>query len=137
MFERLENDNRQVEEVSVFLGEIWNNDEILDNLGERMATTNIPGQPRQRKNENFLRQFRDEQSKELKQITATQFMEIWSHYDIDGTTWISWDLSRSSPLGNGYIEGHELDDLLRELVWSVNVNETNAAVRHNCFFFPL
>ncbi len=39
---------------------------------------------RHRKKENFLRQFRDEQSKEIKQLTATQFMEIWSHYDVDG-----------------------------------------------------
>lgn len=65
---------------------------------------------RYRKKDNFLRQFRDEQSKEIKQLTATQFMEIWSHYDIDG---------------NGYIEGRELDDLLRELVASVNVHETS------------
>lgn len=35
---------------------------------------------------NFLQQFRDEQSKELKQLTASQFMEVWSHYDIDGET---------------------------------------------------
>lgn len=39
---------------------------------------------RHRKKENFLRQFRDENSKELKQLTAAQFMEIWSHYDTDG-----------------------------------------------------
>lgn len=39
---------------------------------------------RHRKKENFLRQFRDEQSKELKQLTAAQFIEIWSHYDKDG-----------------------------------------------------
>ena len=32
---------------------------------------------------NFLRQFRDEQSNELKQLTASQFMEIWNHYDHD------------------------------------------------------
>lgn len=49
------------------------------------------GQTRPRKKENFLRQFRDEQSKELKPITATQFMEIWSHYDIDGMTRLSRD----------------------------------------------
>ena len=48
-----------------------------------MATT-VTEHSRNRKKENFLRQFRDEQSKELKQLTATQFMEIWSHYDIDG-----------------------------------------------------
>jgi hypothetical protein len=31
-------------------------------------------------------------------------------------------------LGNGYIEGHELDDLLRELASSVNVSDTNPDV---------
>jgi len=39
---------------------------------------------RYHKKDNFLRQFRDEQSKEIQQLTATQFMDIWSHYDIDG-----------------------------------------------------
>lgn len=34
--------------------------------------------------ENFLRQFRDEASKELNRLNATQFMEIWNHYDLDG-----------------------------------------------------
>lgn len=70
--------------------------------------SNSTEQQRQRSKENFLRQFRDEQSKEMKQLTAAQFMEIWSHYDTDG---------------NGYIEGHELDDLLRELASSVNAND--------------
>ena len=46
--------------------------------------TNINEKQRQQKKENFLRQFRDEQSKEMKQLTAAQFMEIWSHYDTDG-----------------------------------------------------
>lgn len=75
--------------------------------------TNVSQHQRHRKKENFLRQFRDEQSKEIKQLTATQFMEVWSHYDIDG---------------NGYIEGHELDDLLRELASSVNPHDTNPEV---------
>ncbi|CAF1450984.1 unnamed protein product [Adineta steineri] len=70
-----------------------------------MATT---VSERQQKKENFLRQFRDEDSKEIKQLTAAQFMEIWSHYDTDG---------------NGFIEGHELDNLLRELASSVNSND--------------
>ena len=48
-----------------------------------MATT-VTEHQRHRKKENFLRQFRDEQSKEIKQLTAAQFMEIWSHYDTDG-----------------------------------------------------
>lgn len=33
---------------------------------------------------NFMRQFRDPQSRELKKLTANQFMEVWSHYDKDG-----------------------------------------------------
>jgi hypothetical protein len=56
-----------------------------------MATT-VTEHPRCRNRENFLLQFRDEQSKELKQLTATQFMEIWSHYDIDGNNRISKNL---------------------------------------------
>lgn len=44
----------------------------------------VSEQERQRSKQNFLRQFRDEQSKEIKQLTAAQFMEIWSHYDTDG-----------------------------------------------------
>ena len=34
---------------------------------------------------NFMRQFRDADSRELKQLTAAQFMEVWDHYDDDGT----------------------------------------------------
>ena len=33
---------------------------------------------------NFMRQFRDTDSRELKQLTAGQFMTIWEHYDDDG-----------------------------------------------------
>lgn len=36
------------------------------------------------KRKNFLRQFRDETSKEFKELTATQFFEVWNHYDVDG-----------------------------------------------------
>ncbi|CAF0942758.1 unnamed protein product [Adineta ricciae] len=71
--------------------------------------TNTNEQERHRKKGNFLKQFRDEQSKEFQQLNAHQFMEIWSHYDTDG---------------NGFIEGHELDDLLRELASSVNMSDT-------------
>ncbi len=31
-------------------------------------------------------------------------------------------------LGNGYIEGHELDDLLRELASSVNLSDASPEV---------
>ncbi|GAB6032563.1 Calbindin-32 [Chamberlinius hualienensis] len=58
---------------------------------------------------NFMRQFREKDSRELKKLTANQFMEVWSHYDKDG---------------NGYIEGNELDSFLREFVSSVNATDT-------------
>lgn len=35
---------------------------------------------------NFMRQFRDPDSRELKKLSANQFMEVWSHYDKDGKT---------------------------------------------------
>ncbi|KAK7790009.1 hypothetical protein R5R35_013338 [Gryllus longicercus] len=54
---------------------------------------------------NFLRQFRDPHSRELRRLSAHQFMDVWSHYDKDG---------------NGYIEGTELDGFLREFVSSAN-----------------
>ena len=33
---------------------------------------------------NLMRQYRDPQSRELKKLSANQFMEVWSHYDKDG-----------------------------------------------------
>ncbi|XP_015792856.1 calbindin-32 [Tetranychus urticae] len=53
---------------------------------------------------NFMSQFRDNKTKELKNLTSAQFMEVWSHYDHDG---------------NGFIEGKELDNFLREFISSV------------------
>ena len=32
---------------------------------------------------NFMRQFRDSDSRELKKLSSNQFMEVWSHYDSD------------------------------------------------------
>ncbi|XP_019866252.1 calbindin-32 isoform X1 [Aethina tumida] len=57
---------------------------------------------------NFMRQYRDPDSRELKKLSANQFMEVWSHYDKDG---------------NGYIEGTELDGFLREFVSSANITD--------------
>ena len=34
--------------------------------------------------ENFLAQFRDKKTRKLCNFTATQFAEVWSHYDTDG-----------------------------------------------------
>ncbi|TRY61319.1 hypothetical protein TCAL_11157 [Tigriopus californicus] len=62
---------------------------------------------------NFMRQFRDLESRELKQLTAAQFMEVWDHYDDDG---------------NGFIEGTELDSFLREFVSSVNQTDCGPEV---------
>jgi len=59
---------------------------------------------------NFMRQYRDPHSRELKKLSANQFMEVWSHYDKDG---------------NGYIEGTELDGFLREFVSSANATDVS------------
>nr|CAH8868278.1 unnamed protein product [Trichobilharzia regenti] len=60
--------------------------------------------PVMNKTENFLAQFKDAKSNSLKHFTAAQFVEVWNHYDTDG---------------NGYIEGSELDNFLREFIYSV------------------
>ncbi|XP_037301731.1 calbindin-32-like [Manduca sexta] len=62
---------------------------------------------------NFMRQFRDPDSRELKKLSANQFMEVWSHYDRDG---------------NGYIEGTELDGFLKEFVSSANFTDISPDV---------
>jgi calretinin len=59
---------------------------------------------------NFLRKYRDASSKEFIKLTASQFMEIWNHYDSDH---------------NGWIEGKELDTFLRELCSSVSSIDSN------------
>lgn len=43
---------------------------------------------------NFMRQYRDPESRELKKLSANQFMDVWAHYDKDGmySLWVS-DLS--------------------------------------------
>lgn len=35
------------------------------------------------KAQNFMRQYRDPDSRELKKLSANQFMDVWSHYDVD------------------------------------------------------
>ena len=82
---------------------IRSDDETMMFLSDRSnfstMASNKTEQQRNRKKENFLRQFRDEKSKEIKQLTAAQFMEIWSHYDTDGkkTTITSGWHPRSHP----------------------------------------
>lgn len=36
------------------------------------------------KAQNFMRQYRDPESRELKKLSAHQFMDVWGHYDKDG-----------------------------------------------------
>ena len=38
--------------------------------------------------DNFMRQFRDSDSLELKKLSAAQFMEVWEHYDSDGKNFL-------------------------------------------------
>jgi len=72
--------------------------------------------------QNFMRQFRDKNTRQLKNLTSTQFMEVWSHYDKDG---------------NGYIEGRELDNFLREFVSSVNMTDVGPEMVSESMFAEL
>ncbi|XP_074599575.1 calbindin-32-like isoform X2 [Brevipalpus obovatus] len=86
-----------------------------------MSNSTVPAKTR-----NFMSQFRDTKTKELKNLTSAQFMEVWSHYDHDG---------------NGFIEGKELDNFLREFISSVKsidarpeaVSDTMLAEIKECF----
>uniref|UniRef100_A0A8C5GAT3 Calretinin-like n=1 Tax=Gouania willdenowi TaxID=441366 RepID=A0A8C5GAT3_GOUWI len=55
----------------------------------------------------------------LAEVTATQFLDIWKHFDADG---------------NGYIEGKELENFFRELEMArrgAGVDPTNPTFREN------
>uniref|UniRef100_A0A182TJK4 EF-hand domain-containing protein n=2 Tax=gambiae species complex TaxID=44542 RepID=A0A182TJK4_9DIPT len=71
------------------------------------------------KAQNFMRQYRDPESRELKKLSANQFMDVWSHYDRDG---------------NGYIEGSELDGFLKEFVSSANATDISPELRNRVWF---
>ena len=47
---------------------------------------------------NFMRQYRDPESRELKKLSANQFMDVWSHYDKDGKFLCFYVLSYVLPL---------------------------------------
>ncbi|KAI2799154.1 Calbindin-32 [Blomia tropicalis] len=88
-----------------------------------MATTiNHSDSSETSKQSNFMRQFRDKNTRQLKNLTSIQFMEVWSHYDNDG---------------NGYIEGCELDNFLREFVSSVNATDIGPEVVTDTMFAEL
>jgi hypothetical protein len=58
---------------------------------------------------NLLKKFHNEHKNILKELSATEFLHIWNHYDKDG---------------NGYLEGDEIDNFLKELASVSNkVNE--------------
>lgn len=69
-----------------------------------------------------MRQYRDPQSRELRKLSAHQFMEVWSHYDKDG---------------NGYIEGTELDGFLREFVSSANATDVSPEAMSDAMLLEL
>lgn len=52
--------------------------------GQNMSGQNRVGFDRRRSSNNFMRQFRDKNTRELKNLTSNQFMEVWKHYDKDG-----------------------------------------------------
>lgn len=47
------------------------------------------------KAQNFMRQYRDPESRELKKLSANQFMDVWSHYDRDGKC-CEWNIDFST-----------------------------------------
>ena len=59
----------------------------FDKSGNGSGSDCIPGNSKKLnlgKATNFMRQYRDPKSRELKKLSANQFMEVWSHYDRDG-----------------------------------------------------
>lgn len=49
---------------------------------------------------NFMRQFRDKNTRQLKNLTSIQFMEVWSHYDKDGESSLIAVIGLCSPKRN-------------------------------------
>ncbi|XP_022256598.1 calbindin-32-like isoform X3 [Limulus polyphemus] len=56
------------------------------------------------KNYNFMRQFRDRNTRKLKNLTSAQFMEVWSHYDADGELVDSSLIKRYGMLSESMLE---------------------------------
>ncbi len=67
--------------VGVLIGYYYNLHRKGDKSTTKMATK---GDSDEDTSGNFLRQFRDKGSRQLKKFSATQFMEVWNHYDSDG-----------------------------------------------------
>ncbi len=68
--------------VGVLIGYYYNLHRNGDKSSTKMATKGDPDA--EDTSGNFLRQFRDKGSRQLKKFSATQFMEVWNHYDSDG-----------------------------------------------------
>ena len=64
------------------------------------------------KSKNFLRQFRDKNSRQLKKFSATQFMEVWNHYDSDGKSLYLFNLVNLSE-GSIFLCSFIFDIILR------------------------
>lgn len=89
---------------------------------------------------NFMSKFTDLNSRALKHLTSQQFFEVWNNYDQDGefkryllTSFRSLvimnllfnHLNDYCIVGNGYIEGGELENFLREFVSSISDEEVS------------
>ena len=59
---------------------LWNSIRYRLNMAEK----GVSSTDKDKASKNFLRQFRDKDSREFKQISASQFMDVWNHYDADG-----------------------------------------------------
>lgn len=86
---------------------------------------------------NFMRQYRDPQSRELKKLSANQFMEVWSHYDKDGEHLDLQDKSDNEHGKQRIIQSEKfvyawrlVDDLswLFNTLWKVKTKVTNTSV---------
>lgn len=58
---------------------------------------------------NFMRQFRDPESRELTKLSANQFMEVWSHYDKDGNQKYSHYLKKKTTKKNWILYTPNMD----------------------------
>ncbi|GFV15466.1 hypothetical protein TNCV_4834921 [Trichonephila clavipes] len=79
--------------------------------------------PRKSNSCNFMRQFRDKNTRELKNLTASQFMEVWSHYDRDDESRFSLECDTRRVLvitgayPHSFVKGHNTEELVG---WYVN-----------------
>ncbi|KAF7258626.1 hypothetical protein EG68_04354 [Paragonimus skrjabini miyazakii] len=65
--------------------------------------------------DNYLQQFFDSQTRRFRNVTASQFTDVWNHFDKDG---------------NGVIDGDELQMFLCKLVECIVPSEVSKVSAH-------